>query len=62
MLKLNADGATEVVIDGLITPNGITFDDQGNLYVCHMTVTQAEPAGHSPDGPGAEVRGRCRGE
>lgn len=27
------DGATEAVIEGLVMPHGIAFDDEGNLFV-----------------------------
>jgi sugar lactone lactonase YvrE len=43
VLRLNDDGTTEVVVDGLVMPNGIVFDDSGNLYVTHMTVSFGPP-------------------
>ena len=39
VLRINADGSTEVVLDNLFFPNGIAFDQSGALYVVIGTVT-----------------------
>ncbi|MDQ3043706.1 MAG: SBBP repeat-containing protein, partial [Chloroflexota bacterium] len=55
VVRIGADGAAEVVVDGLVTPNGITFDDAGNLYVV------ASSAIFGPPGPPAGQVLRCDG-
>jgi sugar lactone lactonase YvrE len=38
VLRVLPDGSTQVVVDNLMLPNGITFDKAGNLYVVTNTV------------------------
>lgn len=45
VVRLLADGTQEVVVDGLVLPNGITFDQDGNLLVVTNTVSLGEPNG-----------------
>ena len=39
----DADGTTESFVEGLVLPNGIAFDKDGNLYVAAMTVAFGPP-------------------
>lgn len=43
VLRINADGTTEVVVDGLVLPNGIAFDSAGNLYVAVVSIDIGAP-------------------
>lgn len=46
VLRVLADGTTQIVADGLEYPNGITFDRAGNLYVAvSPTISGAPPPG-----------------
>ena len=45
VVRLLADGTQEVVVDGLILPNGITFDQDGNLLVVVNSVSLGEANG-----------------
>ncbi len=45
VVRLLADGTQEVVVDGLILPNGIAFDADGNLLVVVNTVSIGGPTG-----------------
>ncbi len=45
VVRVLADGTQEVVVDGLMLPNGIAFDATGNLYVVVGTVSMGPPAG-----------------
>jgi sugar lactone lactonase YvrE len=47
LVRLGTDGGVEVVADGLNKPNGIAFDDAGNLYV---TVDSDAPPEAGPQG------------
>jgi hypothetical protein len=54
VLRVNADGTTEVVVDGLFLPHGIAFDAAGNLYVPTISVNLG------PGAPPGQVL-RCDG-
>lgn len=45
VVRLLADGTQEVVVDGLILPNGIAFDSDGNLLVVVNSVSIGGPTG-----------------
>lgn len=45
VVRLLADGTQEVVADGLILPNGIAFDQDGNLLVVVNSVSMGGPDG-----------------
>lgn len=45
VVRLLEDGTQEVVLDGLMLPNGITFDQDGNMLVVVNTVSLGEPNG-----------------
>jgi sugar lactone lactonase YvrE len=45
VVRINADGSQEIVVDGLMFPNGIDFDAAGNLYVVAGAVSMGPPAG-----------------
>ncbi len=49
MVRVGEDGTAESVVEGLMTPNGIAFDDAGSLYVAVNSATfgppPAEPQG-----------------
>lgn len=45
VVRLLDDGTQEVVLEGLILPNGITFDEEGNLLVVVNSVSLGEPNG-----------------
>ena len=45
VVRLLEDGTQEVVVDGLMLPNGITFDQDGNLLVVTNSVSLGEPNG-----------------
>lgn len=47
VVRVLADGSLEPVVEGLMLPNGIAFDPEGNLYIAAGTVTPpgAPPAG-----------------
>lgn len=52
VLRIGADGSTEVVVDGLFLPHGIAFDGAGNLYVTTGAIFLG------PGAPGGQVL-RC---
>ena len=45
VVRLHGDGPAEVVVDGLVLPNGIAFDADGNLLVVVNSVSMGEPNG-----------------
>ena len=45
VFRINADGSTEAVVEGLFFPHGIVFDAEGNLYVATNSIIS------SPDAP-----------
>ncbi|MEA2513953.1 MAG: SMP-30/Gluconolactonase/LRE-like region, partial [Thermomicrobiales bacterium] len=45
VVRILADGTQETVVDGLMLPNGIDFDAEGNLYVVAGAVGFGAPAG-----------------
>jgi sugar lactone lactonase YvrE len=47
IVRIGENGANEVVVDGLSSPLGITFDPAGNLYI---VTNPASPAGVTPNG------------
>jgi hypothetical protein len=47
IVRISANGANEVVVDGLPLPLGITFDRAGNLYV---VANPTSPPGSAPNG------------
>ena len=40
IVRISDDGTNEVVVPNLILPNGIAFDDDGNLFVTVMAITE----------------------
>ena len=64
VVRLQADGTQEIVVDGLVLPNGIAFDQAGNLLVVTNAVSIGGPTGQllscagvttSAEAPAAEV-------
>ncbi len=47
--RINADGSTEAVVEGLFFPHGIAFDDAGNLFVTILSIISG------PDAPMGQV-------
>lgn len=49
VFRINANGSTEAVVEGLLFPHGITFDADGNLYVTVNSIISG------PDAPLGQV-------
>jgi len=49
VFRINADGTTEAVVEGLFFPHGIAFDADGNLYVATNSIISG------PDAPLGQV-------
>ncbi len=49
VIRINADGSTEMVVEGLFFPHGIVFDAEGNLFVATNSIIS------SPDAPLGQV-------
>ncbi len=49
VFRINTDGTTEAVVEGLFLPHGIVFDDDGNLYVSTNSIISG------PDAPLGQV-------
>jgi sugar lactone lactonase YvrE len=49
VIRINADGSTEAVVDGLFFPHGIAFDAEGNLFVATNSIISG------PDAPLGQV-------
>jgi sugar lactone lactonase YvrE len=49
VIRINADGSTENVVEGLFFPHGIAFDTEGNLYVSTNSIISG------PDAPLGQV-------
>ena len=49
VFRINADGTTEPVVEGLFFPHGIAFDAEGNLFVTVNSIIS------SPEGPAGQV-------
>jgi hypothetical protein len=43
--RVSGDGTQEIVVDGLMLPNGIAFEADGSLLVVVMSTSPAEPMG-----------------
>ncbi|HEV2123031.1 MAG TPA: ScyD/ScyE family protein [Chloroflexota bacterium] len=54
VLRVLPNGSTQVVVDGLEFPGGMTFDRQGTLFITTNTVTPPGP----PPAPGTAPRGQ----
>jgi DNA-binding beta-propeller fold protein YncE len=54
IVRINDDGTNEVVVPNLILPNGIAFDDDGNLFITVMAISAA-------DSPPSGMVVRCDG-
>lgn len=49
VIRVNEDGTSEVVVDGVFMPQGIAFDADGNLYIAVYTLLSG------PDAPAGQV-------
>jgi hypothetical protein len=54
VLRINPDGSTEIVVDGLFLPHGLAFDAAGNLFVSTGAIYMG------PEAPAGQVL-RCAG-
>lgn len=48
VVRIGADGSKQVVVDGLMVPNGLAFDAAGDLFVLNNTVTMGPPGTPPP--------------